>query len=81
MKKPDLTSLAIPRAKKGEAAPAAPPSTQPVTAPTEEPRTTVSTRLTLSVQERLRRYAFETRRDKQGVVEEALDVFLKSKGH
>jgi hypothetical protein len=74
-KTPDLTGFAIPR--KGEATPATQPTEQ---APPADVLTTVSTRLPLSVQERLRRYAFEAKRDKQGVIAEALAEFLKAKG-
>lgn len=77
-KAPDLTSLAIPR--KGTAAPATAqePNKPPIAAPiAEDPRTTVSTRLTLSLQKRLRRCAFETEREKQAIIEEALDKYLR----
>jgi hypothetical protein len=84
---PDLTSLNIPRARKGDAAPvtAAPEPTSPPPAvadpgPAIDPRTTVSTRLTLAMQERLRRYAFHSRKAKQDIIDEALEAHLKAKG-
>ena len=84
---PDLTSLNIPRARKGDAAPvtAAPEPTSPPSAvadpgPAIKPRTTVSTRLTLAMQERLRRYAFHSRKAKQDIFDEALEAHLKAKG-
>ena len=80
---PDLTSVTIPRARKGDAAPVAaseaPPPAATDAAPVE-PRTTVSTRLTLAMQERLRRYAFHTRKAKQDIFDEALEAHLKAKG-
>jgi hypothetical protein len=84
----DLTSLNIPRARKGDAAPvaAAPeptPSAPPMTpdpGPATEPRTTVSTRLTVAMQERMRRYAFHSRKAKQDIFDEALEAHLKAKG-
>ncbi len=83
---PDLTSFNIPRARKGDAAPvAAAPDKLPPLAPAEpappiEPRTTVSTRLTVAMQERLRRYAFHSRKAKQDIFDEALEAHLKAKG-
>lgn len=75
-KAPDLSGFAIPR--KGDAAPASPERADPP--PSADVRTTVSTRLTISVQERLRRFAYEAKRDKQGVIEEALAEFLRARG-
>ena len=95
----DLSSITIPRARKGEAAPfasvdaeAAVPSppeqpqhhssqlgqpTRRSSVPTDtEPRTTVSVRLTLSLQERLRLASFQTRRSKQDMIEEAISAYL-----
>jgi hypothetical protein len=83
---PDLTSLNIPRVRKGDAVPVAaapdqpPPPTVAEPAPPTEPRTTVSTRLTLAMQERLRRYAFHSRKAKQDIFDEALEAHLKAKG-
>jgi hypothetical protein len=84
---PDLTSLNIPRARKGDAAPVAaapePPLSPPATTDPGlaiEPRTTVSTRLTLAMQERLRQYAFHSRKAKQEIFDEALEAYLKTKG-
>ena len=83
---PDLTTLNIPRARKGDAAPvaAAPDQPSPLApaepSPPTEPRTTVSTRLTLAMQERLRRYAFHSRKAKQDIFDEALEAHLKAKG-
>lgn len=93
--KPDLTTLSIPRARKGDAAPvaeaaerapsprAAPASGSPpapAVGPPVEPRTTVSTRLTVAMQERLRRFAFDARKTKQDIIDEALDAHLKAHG-
>ena len=135
MRNPDLTTLEIPRAKKGEAAPVtqaedrrrpvlaevprpiAEPEPQPINAgerqgapafaaearpaeappaemrvpvaeadafdvppPEAEPRTTVSVRLTLPLQERLRIAAFRSRRRKQDIVEAAVDEYLSKRG-
>ena len=110
----DLTTLDIPRARKGEAVPvnetigagegtivsAAPaPVRDPTPAiapavqsevvtqyefseppPEAEPRTTVSVRLTLPLQERLRTAAFKSRRRKQDLVEAAIDEYLAKRG-
>ena len=50
---------------------------------TEPPTTrkTISTRLTVDVQERLRKYAFDMRQDKQVAIEEALDAYLRQHGY
>ena len=45
-----------------------------------EPRSAVTTRLTLRTQERLRLLAFKSRRTKQAILDEALEVYLTSKG-
>ena len=69
-------SLDIPRAAKGSGRPTLDiaPEDNP------EPRTTVSTRLTLSLQERMRHAAYVLRREKQVLIEEAMDEDLKGKG-
>ena len=82
---PDLTSLTIPRVRKGDATPVvASPAEPPLPAAdfslATEPRTTVSTRLTVALQERLRRYAFHSRKAKQDIFDEALEAHLKAKG-
>ena len=81
----DFTRLDIPRARKGDAAPVTAAQTPPPPAavdpgPAVEPRVTVSTRLTLAMQERLRRYAFHSRKAKQDIFDEALEAHLKAKG-
>lgn len=45
-----------------------------------ETRTTVSVRLTTSLQERLRVFSFQSRRNKQEIIEQALDAFLRAHG-
>jgi hypothetical protein len=63
------------RARGGEGARAAAPDPAPI-----EPRITVSVRLPASLQERLRQAAFHARREKQAIVEEALDRYLRHLG-
>jgi hypothetical protein len=46
-----------------------------------KPRTTVSVRLTLGLQDRLRAAAFHTRRRQQSIVEAALDEWLRKRGY
>lgn len=82
---PNLTSINIPR--KGEAQPATPslePSAaqQPPTSAKPAPlvRTTVSTRLTLDLQKRLRRCAYETEEANQDIIEKALNEYLRKNG-
>ena len=110
MKPPDLASLDIPRARKGEAAPieavtVADPGRRaggrpdggqgrgpiPATAadegrgfeepPETEVRSTVSVRLPLDLQERLRLAAFRSRRRKQDIIEAALADYLGKRGY
>src|SRR4051794_27759684 len=45
------------------------------------PRSAVSFRMTESLQERLREYAFHTRRKKQDVLDDAVDEFLRRAGY
>lgn len=81
MPKPNnsLTSVAIPR--KSEARPAAAARMPaPASISAEVPRKTVSARLTIGLQERLRRHAYETRQDKQVTIEEAVDAYLRQQG-
>ena len=63
--------------------PSPPPAPLPeplVEAAAGEPRSAVTTRLTLRTQERLRLLAFKSRRTKQAILDEALEVYLTSKG-
>lgn len=45
------------------------------------PRSAVSFRMTEGLQERLRLYAFETRRSKQDILDDALHEYLLREGH
>ncbi|TDH60111.1 hypothetical protein E2C06_24030 [Dankookia rubra] len=83
MSKPDaaLSSVSVPRAAKGMARPAAPARIAAPQSISEVPRKTISTRLTVDVQERLRKYAFDMRQDKQVAIEEALDAYLRQHGY
>lgn len=45
------------------------------------PRSAVSFRMTEGLQERLRLYAFETRRSKQDILDDALHEYLVQTGH
>lgn len=78
-KAPDLSGFIVPR--KGEAKSVAESEPRLTPQPSAEVRTTVSTRLTVSVQERLRRYAYEAHRDKQSILEDALSEYLKAQGY
>jgi|tagenome__1003787_1003787.scaffolds.fasta_scaffold14963633_1 hypothetical protein len=46
-----------------------------------EPRLNFSTKLPASIQDRLRRWAYETRKERQHAVEAALDEWLKARGY
>ena len=77
--RPPLPPAAAPPAAAG-----APPAPSPELVVDEgavgEPRSAVTTRLTLRTQERLRLLAFKSRRTKQALVDEALEAYLASKG-
>ena len=67
---------------------AALPQSEPVRRPSpeiapllvEEPRTALTVRLPASTQERLREAAHRTRREKQAIVHEALNIWLDERG-
>lgn len=71
--------------------PSAPPERAPLQArrrepevaplPVEEPRTALTVRLPLSTQERLREASFRLRREKQSIVDEAVQAWLADRGY
>lgn len=80
---PAIDALPTERAGQVAASPEPVPATPvrrsaPVVAPPppEEPKTALTVRLPMSTQERLREAAHRTRREKQGIVDEALLAWL-----
>jgi hypothetical protein len=79
---PPPAPLAPPGARAGAPAQPSGPARLPllVQPPAEDPRSTLTVRLRVGTQERLREMAHRTRRQKQDLVEEALVAFMDQYG-